>query len=236
MAPPSHRLQRLTSPSPSFSLLHHAMGLASFANSFYFLTQWDTPLSSSYGWHFQFLTIIGLAASTLAFALAALADLTMSRQLFQAKNAVAVIATPLEAVISILYWGIRLIDPAMLFPPDFAIPMGADLGFHLAPAVFLSLDLILFSPPWTITVYTTMALSTGFAFLYWYWVELCFSKNGWYPYPLFEMLSTVQRACLFTFAAALVTLSSGMLKWVYGWVNGYESARKEAHKPLKKIE
>lgn len=41
---------------------------------------------------------------------------------------------------------------------------------------------------------------------------------------------------LFTFAAVLVTVSSSGLKWVYGRVNGYEGAQRNAHKPLKKVQ
>ncbi|KAF9769364.1 hypothetical protein IL306_013226 [Fusarium sp. DS 682] len=119
---------------------------------------------------------------------------------------------------------------------DFDLNIIIDMGFHLAPAVLLSLDLILLSPPWTIPAYAVMAISTVIAFAYWYWVELCFSHNGWYPYPLFELLSTTQRVMLFTFSAGLVTVSSSCLKWVYGRVNGYETAQSEAHKPLKKIQ
>jgi hypothetical protein len=174
-----HRLQRLTSPSPVGSLLLHLLGAASFSYSFYYLTIWETPMSKAYGWHFQFLTIIGLTTSFVAFVLGALADITMSQSLFRAKNAVAVVATPLEVVISILYWGIRFIDKKLLFPPEFELPLLPDVGFHLAPAVLLTLDLILFSPPWTIPAYGAMALSTTLALAYWYWVELCFSKNGW---------------------------------------------------------
>ncbi|KAI8684350.1 hypothetical protein NCS57_00101000 [Fusarium keratoplasticum] len=232
----AHPLQRLTSPSRSVSLLLHVLGLASFSYNFHFLTVWETPLSVSYGWHFQFLTIIGLTASLIAFALGVLADLTLSHALFQAKNAVAVLATPLEVVISILYWGIRFIDPNLLIADGFVLDMLPDMGFHLAPAVFLTLDLILLSPPWTIPAYTIMAISTVVAFAYWYWVELCFSHNGWYPYPLFELLSTEQRVLLFTFSAGLVTVSSSCLKWVYARVNGYQAAQKEAHKPLKKVQ
>lgn len=174
-----HRLQRLESPSRSFSLLLHLLGTASFSYNFHFLTQWDSPLSDSYGWHFQFLTIIGLLAALVAFQIGILADLTLSTTLFRAKNAIAVVATPLEVVISILYWGIMMIDPNLLFPPELRLALPVDMGFHLAPAVFLSLDLILLSPPWTIPAYGTMTLSTVLAFSYWYWVELCFSKNGW---------------------------------------------------------
>jgi protein-S-isoprenylcysteine O-methyltransferase Ste14 len=67
----------------------------------------------------------------------------------------------------------------LLFPGDIQLPLIADLGFHLAPAIFLTLDLILFSPPWTIPTYGVMSLSLGLAFMYWYWVEICFSHNGW---------------------------------------------------------
>ncbi|UNI14785.1 hypothetical protein JDV02_001381 [Purpureocillium takamizusanense] len=231
-----HRLQRLTSPSLSFSLLLHVAGIASFSYSFHFLTIWETPFDDAYGWHFQFLTIIGLFVSLLCFVSGALADVTGSAALFDVKNALAVLATPLEAVISLLYWGISAFNPELLFVGDLAVPLTADVGFHIAPAVFLTLDLVLLSPPWTVPVYGVMSLSTVFAFGYWYWVELCFSKNGWYPYPLFGLLSTAQRVLLFVTSAALVTISSGALKWVYGNVNSYDKAMKEPHKPIKKVQ
>ncbi|PHH60084.1 hypothetical protein CDD81_2128 [Ophiocordyceps australis] len=231
------RVQRLVSPGTScLSLPLHVLGIASFAYNFHFLTLWDTPFQTAYGGHYQFLTIIGLAASLAAFVFAALADVTQSVALFQIKNAIAVIATPLEVVITILYWSLKAIDPQLLMPDEsFALPRLADLGFHLAPAALLTLDLVLFSPPWTIPAYAIMALSTTFAFAYWYWVELCFSKNGWYPYPMFGLLSTSQRVLLFAFSALLVTLTSGGLKWLYARINGFEEARKEPHKPLKKL-
>jgi hypothetical protein len=175
-----HPLQRLGAPSRSLSLIVHALGIASFSYNFNFLYNWETPISVSYGSHFQFLTILGLTASLIAFILGFAADLTLNQALFDAKNAIAVIATPLEVVVSILYWGIRMIDPELLFAGDeFVLPLLTDMGFHLAPAVFLTADLILFSPPWTIPAYGVMLMSTGLAFGYWYWIELCFSVNGW---------------------------------------------------------
>lgn len=175
-----HPLQRLTSPSRSASLLLHIVGIASFSYNFWFLYTWETPISVSYGSHFQFLTILGLTAALLSFVFGLLSDLTLSPTLFQGKNAIAVVATPVEVVVSILYWGIHIIDPQLLFQEDMQLPLLTDLGFHFAPAVFLTADLILFSPPWTIPAYGVMLLSTGLAFGYWYWVELCFSINGWY--------------------------------------------------------
>lgn len=174
-----HPLQRHSSPSRSFSLLLHIVGVVSFSYNFRFLTLWETPFSDAYGWHFQFLTIIGLSLAFVSFALGALADLTLSSTLFQAKNVISIVATPLEVVISILYWGLCLISRDLVFPDEFSLPLHIDIGFHLAPAVFLTLDLVLLSPPWTIPGYSVMSLSTVLGFAYWYWVELCHSKNGW---------------------------------------------------------
>ena len=144
---------------------------------------WDTVLATSYGWYFQFLTIIGLAASLAAFALGGLADLTGSGVLFQLKNILATVATPLEILISVLYWSLHVIDPTLIVQPGFELAMPVDIGFHLAPAAFLTLDLLLLSPPWTISAYSIMAISTVIGFSYWYWVEMCFTQNGWLVYP-----------------------------------------------------
>ena len=66
--------------------------------------------NESYGWHFQYLTIIGLALSTLTFAFGLLADITLSRRLFAVKNALSVASAPIECLISILYWGLRAVS------------------------------------------------------------------------------------------------------------------------------
>lgn len=174
-----HPVQRLASPSRSLSLLLHVLGIASFSCNFHFLTVWDTPFNSAYGWHFQFLTILGLSGALLSFVLGALADVTLSSTLFKAKNIISVMATPVEVVVAVLYWGLYLIDPRLLFEGDLQLPLHFDLGFHLAPAVFLAIDFVLFSPPWAIPTYGVVALSGGLSFMYWHWVELCFSKNGW---------------------------------------------------------
>lgn len=65
--------------------------------------------NQAYGWHFQYLTVIGLTLSTLTFATALLADLTMSRRLFLAKNLLSVCSCPMEVLISVLYWGLRMV-------------------------------------------------------------------------------------------------------------------------------
>lgn len=178
-----HRLQRLSSPSPTLSLLLHLVGVASFAYSFHFLTAWDTPISRAFGWHFQFLTVIGLSGSLLAFVLGTLADVTSSAALFAAKNAVSIVVTPLEALISVLYWAIFSYDASLLMPPDVKLSVPVDLNFHLVPAVLLTLDLLFFSPPNVVSTNGMAAIGAAMATLYWHWVELCHEKNGWYALP-----------------------------------------------------
>ncbi|ROT36845.1 hypothetical protein SODALDRAFT_298481 [Sodiomyces alkalinus F11] len=231
-----HPLQRLAAPSRTFSLALHTAGLASFLMSFRFLNELLHPIAHGFGGNYQHLTNIGLALSFATFVAAVLADLTLSPALFRLKNVLSVTSAPLEVLITLLYWGIRAVDKKLLFPPDFELALVPDLSFHLAPAVALTLDLLLLSPPYTVPAYGAMAISMTIAFLYWGWVEFCFSYNGWYPYPIFAVLDTAQRVVLFTFSASLMTGSTVLLKWLYGRINGYGKMEKEAHKPLKKVQ
>lgn len=174
-----HPLQRLSSPSRQFSLLFHIVGIASFASSFRFLNTWETPMSEAFGGHYQFLTIIGLTLALCTFVVGLLADATLSPRLFFVKNLLSICSTPLEVLISILYWGLSAIDKGLLMPPEHQLDFLPDFGFHAAPGLFLTLDLLLLSPPWTIHGYSAITLSQVLAFLYWFWVEYCFSHNGW---------------------------------------------------------
>ncbi|OTB03105.1 hypothetical protein M426DRAFT_74237 [Hypoxylon sp. CI-4A] len=225
---PRHPLQRLSSPSRQISLLLHSAGVLSFLASFRFLMGWETPMSAAFGGHFQFLTIIGLTLALCTFTVGFLADITLSSRLFRLKNILSVCSAPLEVLISILYWGLCAIDKSLVFPPEFQLDFLPDFGFHAAPAIFLAVDLLFLSPPWTIHGYAALALSEALAFLYWFWVEYCYSRNGWYPYPIFDVLNTWQRVLLFTFSATLMTGSTALLKWTYGKINGIEEFKKEA--------
>ncbi|WPH01368.1 Hypothetical protein R9X50_00421100 [Acrodontium crateriforme] len=218
-----HPLQRLPSPSRSASALLHLLGLASFAYSFAFLIQNPNPINDSYGWHMQYLTIIGLSLATATFAVGLLADLTLSRLLFRLKNVLSIASAPMECLITILYWGLRAIDPSLVLP-DWAAPLALtdDFSFHLVPALALVIDLLFFSPPYVIAALPALGLSGAIAFGYWLWIERCYQFNEFYPYPLFAILTTPQRIGLFAFSALLMTLSTGMLTWLYSAFNGVE--------------
>ncbi|KAF2684695.1 hypothetical protein K458DRAFT_442529 [Lentithecium fluviatile CBS 122367] len=205
-----HRLQRLNSPSKGVSGVVH---------------------NESFGWHLQYLTILGLSISTICFTCGLLADITSSPTLFRAKNYIALVAAPIEIVISILYWGLRAIDEKLVIPPDLPKPpLSADIGFHLSPSVLLTLDTLLLSPPWPtspinpLASLLTLLTSTTIAFLYWFWIELCYSRNGFYPYPIFTILSTPQRIGLFAASGITMWGVGSALRWLYCAVNGIDEA------------
>lgn len=79
--------------------------------------------------------------------------------------------------------------------PDWAppLPFHTDLSFHAVPSLTLVIDLLFFSPPYAIAFVPALALSIFIAFGYWFWIERCFQFNKFYPYPIFEMLNTMQR-------------------------------------------
>lgn len=79
--------------------------------------------------------------------------------------------------------------------PDWAppLPFHTDLSFHAIPSLSLVVDLLFFSPPYTIAFAPALALSGCIAFGYWFWIERCYRFNNFYPYPIFEMLGTAER-------------------------------------------
>ncbi|GKZ68112.1 hypothetical protein AnigIFM50267_002736 [Aspergillus niger] len=88
--------------------------------------------NEAYGWHFQYLTVIGLTLATLTFTAGLLADMTLSARLFLAKNLLSVCSAPMEVLISILYWGLRLIDKRLVVPDWVILPMHAALSSTIA--------------------------------------------------------------------------------------------------------
>jgi hypothetical protein len=173
-----HPLQRLSSPSRSISAIVHLAGIISFSLSYKYLIDFPSMIDDSYGWHWQYLTIIGLTIAMATFIFGFLADITLSPHLFFIKNTLSLCSAPLEVVISILYWGISAIDKTLLVPPEMRFAPLADFGFHAAPSVLLVIDILFLSPPWTITAFPAMGLSSLLAVSYWAWVEQCYRHNG----------------------------------------------------------
>ena len=173
-----HPLQRLSSPSRGVSAIVHLAGIISFSLSYKYLVDFPSMINESWGWHWQYLTIIGLSIAHATFIFGLLADLTLSPKLFFVKNTLSLCSAPLEVLISLLYWGISAIDKTLVVPPEIHIAPLADVGFHAMPAILLTIDLLFLSPPWTINALPAMGLSSTLAVIYWAWVEQCYMHNG----------------------------------------------------------
>lgn len=169
----------------------------------------------------QYLTIIGLFLAALTFTVGLLADLTLSSRLFTLKNTLSVASAPMEVLISLLYWSLRTIDQRLVLP-EWApvLDLKTDASFHAVPAIALTLDLLFFSPPYSVSVIPAFGLSSCIALAYWFWVEQCYAHNGFYPYPIFDEFGEKGRVALFVGSAAVMGLSTLCLKWLYGRVNG----------------
>ncbi|KAK4074743.1 uncharacterized protein Triagg1_4892 [Trichoderma aggressivum f. europaeum] len=152
--------------------------------------------------------------------LGALTDITSNSTIFKIKSALSVLGAPLEVTVTILYWGIVAMGRNLIVQAGFKLPLLLNLGFHFAPAIFQSLDYILFSPPWTLPTSGLVALSATFAYAYRCWVDYSHSRNGWYPYPLLKVLNTPQQLLLHALTGVLVFASSRVLNWVYTKANG----------------
>jgi len=79
-------------------------------------------------------------------------------------------------------------------------------------------------------------LNSVLFFIYWAWLECCFSFNQWYPYPILEHLSTWRKLFLCIFSAGLMTGSAMVLEWVHGRINEVVGLRSEHFDPVQKVD
>jgi len=214
------------SPKRTISTLLHVTGLLLFAAEINWLPNITNPLHKGFGGSYQFLTIIALTASATTFGLGLLADLTLNKSITTLKTLLSVCITPVDVLVSVLYWTLFAIDKSLVMPPGHAVPLLPNFGFHAMPAILLTLDSMLVSPPWTIGADGAMALGTVLACLYWAWLEYCFSFNGWYPYPGLLPLSVWEKGVVFIGSAGLMMGCTMGLKWVYGRIHGVEEREK----------
>jgi len=69
---------------------------------------------------------------------------------------------------------------------------------------------------------------------YWVWVEQCFGRNGFYPYPIFQQVGFEGRVGLFVGAAVVMVVNTSCLQWLYGVVNGKDVRSADRPGDIKK--
>ncbi|RKP10242.1 FAR-17a/AIG1-like protein [Thamnocephalis sphaerospora] len=178
----------------------HAASIASFTYSFWLLTQLTNKADDAFGWHFIYLTILGLGLSLLVFALALVHDMTLISAVDRIKRAVLVLAFPLEALISLLYWGIVLYDDSLMHGEgQERLPFLQDAGYHLLPVLALWCELLVYSSNFKRSIKHAQAI-IGFAVLYGAWLQVCYHQNGFW-------LETIVTLLYF----AMMTIDQGLL-------------------------
>ncbi|CAE6416370.1 unnamed protein product [Rhizoctonia solani] len=156
-------------------------------------------ISKQTGGHWQFLTILGLAAAWVTIALSLLGDLFPSSQSVSGiKRSLLMISLPVSIIVSGIYWTLMLAFPHLILPPIetpsepvepssapeapqfYQIPLKMDLALHLVPSISLVLDFFILERKYAARQLKTQApfLATLAAVSYATWAEYCASKNG----------------------------------------------------------
>ena len=192
------------------------------------------PINITYGWHFQYLTVLSMSVSTMAFFLAISADLRslmtsgddgLVGQMRGMKEAISCVAAPAEILVTSLYFGLRAISSDLVIPEWARLPLTLDLSLHLAPTIFQLVDFLYFSPQWNISERQALRLSIILACLYWLWIERCRRMNGFYAYPIFDEAGLLGRIGLFSMSAVLMAGNTVILKRLHGLLHKKWGAR-----------
>ncbi|KAG8737974.1 hypothetical protein FRC10_007441 [Ceratobasidium sp. 414] len=187
----------------------------------------DHWIRDQFGGHWQYLTILGLAAAWVTMGLSLLGDLLPSaRSLNHVKRSLLMISLPVAIVISCIYWTLMLRFPHLILPPQetagpaepssspeapkfYRIPLRMDLALHAAPAISLILDFYLLERKYTVRQLkrTAPLLAAMTAVSYSLWAEYCASINGSFPYPFLTISPPHIRVVIYCMATLLSYVS-----------------------------
>ncbi|KAK9237274.1 FAR-17a/AIG1-like protein-domain-containing protein [Lipomyces kononenkoae] len=184
----------------------YALGAVIFNMDLRYVSISNNPVNQSYGGQLQFLTILGVIASYITVTIGLLANIVGSPYLLRVKNGLLLLSAPLEVLISILYGSISAFNRELLVPKTvtFYLPPQIDFGLHGAPAIVLLIDFLCFSSNWTMSPVAVLALYFSAGVGYWAWVHKTYSINNYFPYPLFDIVTTEQRAVIFAIAISML--------------------------------
>ncbi|KAJ7751955.1 FAR-17a/AIG1-like protein [Mycena metata] len=177
------------------------------------LSSW---IATQYGGHFQYLTIQGLAVAWLTMAVGLLEDFVPSIKGIRAiKRTLFIAAMPIATVVSSIYWTLLLTFPHLILQalpesPDspMVLPLRVDLSLHAVPAISLLLDFMVFERKYGRSASLSAVPITVFCTVwYGWWVELCASKNGTFPYPFLTLNPLETRIGIYAGACIVACIS-----------------------------
>lgn len=183
------------------ALILAAEAIRTYATALHFVFERDanSVVSSSFGGHLQFLTILSLVASLVRQLLSFLYLLTNLRTLNVIQSWLGLVTTPIEVVVTVLYWPLKIYKNNLVKDRRFGIKIDPELDrkCHLYPALYEFLSSTVFSTRrWVRGNLLPFLVFSTVAGGYWTWVEYTFTINGFYPYPLLAVLSMPQKGVL----------------------------------------
>lgn len=188
--------------------------------------------TAQYGGFWQYLTIQGIYLAGLTMVASLMLDLFPSIGMMKTiKRSLLMLTLPLNVVISLIYWSLILLLPAMILQKAktlsddspssnamiemlFYIPLDMDLALHAAPAISLALDFFLFERKYSRRVTNFVAPLLALAYTAWYgwWVEHCAAKNNEiFPYPFLTDNPFRIRLVIYAGAGLIAPLSFRLL-------------------------
>ncbi|KAI9313411.1 FAR-17a/AIG1-like protein-domain-containing protein [Dichotomocladium elegans] len=194
-------------------LVLNTLGLASNCYGFSMINGIFPPYIG-FGGIFQFLTMIGLALATFAFALKII-RFFVPGALGGLYKYIAYVVTPMEGLISVLYWPMVLYNKELLMNQEvpFALPLHLDMALHLWPAVLLWIDFLVFDVDF-VRSRAHVGIIYVFTLVYLAWSTYCFSRNGFWVYPFLGDFSVLGRVTFFMFSGniCVAMYEAGKLK------------------------
>ncbi|KAJ7109264.1 FAR-17a/AIG1-like protein [Mycena epipterygia] len=176
----------------------------------------NTWIESQYGGHFQFLTIQGLSVAWLTMVVGLFEDLFPAvKGIRTIKRALLISAMPIATIVTSIYWTLILLFPHLILqamPEETAssamIPLRIDLALHAVPCLALLADFMIFERRYgrKAMIYVAPALTLLCTVWYGWWVELCASKNGTFPYPFLTLNPLEVRVRIYAGAGTLACI------------------------------
>lgn len=223
MMMPSSRHPPHLMRSASSSVLLHLVSTATTFQTIREVLRSDKPhISDSFGSHFQYLTIDSLCISFATFLICLVHSVVAAATprpwtaLDRLRRTLRFIATPLEAVIVMVYWPLYVLRPGALADQRTLPPLRLDVGLHLLPAVFLVLEFLVLRPRRLLTVGSRMAaiLFSAILGIYIMWLMECRARNGFWAYPFLERVGNEVRVLIFfAVVGSMCAARKGLLSW-----------------------
>jgi len=199
------RSSKLYRWSSSVYLLFNLFGLTICSTALYAVFKLPLPKELESGGHFQFLTNLSLLFTIFTIISNILTIAIPSAFVNYVNIYMNAISIILETLVALIYWSLKIFFIHLIVPQSVErknlIPIHIDMGIHLFPISFLSIDYYLIKyQNFNIPSIVVLLIVTGLTSAYWFLLEALIVPPASYPYP-FLNVGAQERLVIFAFVA-----------------------------------